>query len=316
MTPRVSNPPAGQRPISVTLRIPGSTSNLGSGFDTLGLALRLHGFVRLTRLPTTSRPTLGRLPDEADPAAALTMVAEAARLFFRRTHQKSFGFLCDEWGAVPVARGLGASALLRLGVVAGLNELAGAGLERSDLLELVTELEGHPDNASPAIHGGFTVSGRVGHAVRCLAFRVSSRVKFVTLVPNFGIHTETARGLLPDSYARGNTMHALNRAALITASLAAGDYEALRGVFDDRIHQPQRAALIPELARVIHAGERAGAIGGFLSGSGSAIICLARQSADAVARAMQQQLPESTVKILTADNEGFKVVRSPRHHHP
>jgi len=107
----------------------------------------------------------------------------------------------------------------------------------------------------------------------------------------------------------------LNRAALITAALAAGDYEALRGVFDDRIHQPQRAALIPQLARVIHAGERAGVIGGFLSGSGSAIICLAVQNTDAVARAMQRQLPDSTIKILTADNEGFKVMRAPRHRH-
>lgn len=277
--------------------------------------MRLHGFVKLSRLPDTHRPTVGRLPKEADPAATLTMVAEAARLFFRHTRQNPFGFLCDEWGAVPVARGLGASALLRLGVVAGLNELAGTGLERSELLELVTELEGHPDNASPAIHGGFTVSGRVGHAVRCLAFRVSPRLKLVTLIPNFGIHTETARRLLPDSYARGNAVHALNRAALITASLAAGNYEALRGVFDDRIHQPQRAVLIPGMARVIQAGERAGAIGGFLSGSGSAIICLTLQNAATVARAMQRQLPDSTMKILTADNQGFKVMPAPRRSH-
>ena len=241
------------------------------------------------------------------------MVAEAARLFFRRTHQKSFGFLFEEWGAVPMARGLGASALLRLGVAAGLNELSGTRLERSELLELVTELEGHPDNASPAIHGGFTVSGRVGPAVRCLAFRVSPRVKFVTLIPDFGIHTETARRLLPESYPRGTTVHALNRAALITAALAAGDYASLRGMFDDRVHQPQRTPLIPTLARVIQAGERAGAIGGFLSGSGSAIICLTLQNADAVARAMHRELANSTVRVLMADNAGFTIVRPPPH---
>ena len=108
----------------------------------------------MTRWPATNRPTLGRLPEEADPAAALTMVAEAARLFFRHTRQKPFGFLCDEWGAVPVARGLGASALLRLGVVAGLNELAETSLERSELLALVTDSRGIPITRRPPSTAG------------------------------------------------------------------------------------------------------------------------------------------------------------------
>ncbi len=205
-----------------------------------------------------------------------------------------------------MARGLGYSATARLGLVAALNELSGAALNRQQLLELVTSLEGHPDNASPAVLGGFTVSGMVGQGMRCLRFEVSPKLKLVTLMPRFKINTEKARRVLPENFSRSDAAHSLNRAALITAAFAAKDYEALRGLFDDRVHQPYREPLIPRLPAVIRAGEAAGAIGGFLSGSGSAIICLTLERPEAVASAMQQEMPDSEVKILAPENDGFQ----------
>jgi homoserine kinase len=202
---------------------------------------------------------------------------------------------------------LGASATVRVGLLAGLDALAGTRLPRRQLLQMATRLEGHPDNASPAIFGGFTVSGAVDGEVRCLSFPVSSKLKCVTLIPHFGISTEEARQLLPVSYSKADTAHALNRSALISAAMAGGHYKELRGVFDDRVHQPYRAKLIPPLAKVVRAGERAGALGGFLSGSGSGILCLTLENAEAVARAMQRILPDSVMKILTADNRGFQI---------
>jgi homoserine kinase len=115
------------------------------------------------------------------------------------------------------------------------------------------------------------VSGVVDGEVRCLPFPVSPKLKCVTLIPRFGISTEAARQHLPVSYSKADTVHALNRSALISAAMAGGHYEELRGAFDDRVHQPYRARLIPPLAKVVWAGERAGALGGFLSGSGSGI---------------------------------------------
>ena len=104
-------------------------------------------------------------------------------------------------------------------------------------------------------------------------------------------------------------MHALNRAALISAAFASGQYEALKGLFDDRVHQPYREKLtIPQLSAVIRAGEQAGAIGGWLSGSGSAIMCMAVENGEAIAGAMQSKLPDSTLLILKADNRGIEIV--------
>ncbi len=292
---------------SVSVKVPASTSNLGSGFDTLGLAVKLHNVIRVAASGGRGFEFDWQLA-EADREWFDDTLGTAARLFHRRTRTRRFGVTVGLKASVPMARGLGASATIRVGFLMALDALAGTRLPQETLLELATELEGHPDNASPALHGGFAVSGRVDGAVRCLSFPVSAKLKCVTLSPRFGISTEEARKLLPATYSKADTAHALNRSALITAAFSSGRYEQLRGVFDDRVHQPCRERLLPQLARVIRAGERAGALGGFLSGSGSSIICLTLARAAAVARAMQKQLPDSEVRVLTVENAGATIV--------
>ena len=293
--------------ISAAIRVPASTSNLGPGFDALGLAVRLYNEVTVIRVPRKSVDIVSPISDE-DRSGAVKMLGEAAKLFFKCAKKPSFGFDIALEGDVPMARGLGSSVTARLGCVAALNEIAGAPLDRQAIFELVTSLEGHPDNAGPAVFGGFTVAGSVGKSVRCLAFKVSPKVKFVTLIPEFEISTPEARKLVPQTFSKADTVHNINRAALISAAFASGQIEALRGCFDDRVHQPYREKLIPELSRVIRAGEKAGAIGGWLSGSGSTIMCVTIEAPEEVGAAMKRVLPRSEVKILTADNEGYKIV--------
>lgn len=292
---------------SVSIKVPASTSNLGSGFDTLGLAVKLYNVIRVERIAASCIEFDWELPTD-DRRWFCEAFGAASKIFFRSAKVKSFGVRVGLKADVPMARGLGASATIRVGFIAALNELAGTKLSRAELLELATELEGHPDNASPAIFGGFTVSGRIGKSVRCLSFPVESKLRCVTLIPKFGISTEAARKLLPAKYSKADAAHALNRAALITAAFASRRYEMLRGLFDDRVHHPYREKLLPQLSRVIAAGERAGALGGFLSGSGSSIMCLTLDKPSAVARAMQKALPDSAVTILAPDVKGFQVL--------
>jgi homoserine kinase len=271
----------------VTVTVPATTANLGPGFDTLGIALDLHNRVRVTRI--RERPTRISSPVPAESrAGALGMITEAAEAFFHYTREAPFGLDVFLDGDVPIARGLGSSVTVRLGVIAALNYLARTRLSRSLLLDLVSSLEHHPDNAAPALYGGFTIAGMLGRSTRCFRFPVSVQARFVTLIPRFEVSTEKARLLVPANFSKRDTIHSLNRTALITAAFAGGDLRALRGLFEDRIHQPYRATLIPELFKVIAAGEKAGAIGGWLSGSGSTIICLATGNTKAVAHAMQQ----------------------------
>ena len=293
-------------PSSVTVRVPASTSNLGPGFDTLGLALRLHNRVTVERTAGSGLTVLGAGSAEAS-AAVARIVGPVAELFFRRTLTKRHGLAVTQRNAIPVGRGLGASASLAVGVAAGLDALHGSPLGRHRLLDLVTETEGHPDNATPSIFGGFTASTLIGKEARSLRFLVSAKATFVTLVPDFEVSTPAARELVPAQFSKADTVHAITRVAVIPAAFASGDLEALRGCFDDRIHQPYRAPLIPQLGRVIQAGEKAGAIGGWLSGSGSAIMCVTFVDAEAVGRAMQRASPGSEVLLLKADRHGFVV---------
>jgi homoserine kinase len=292
---------------SVTITVPCSTSNLGSGFDTLGLALSLHNRITVKRASEAGVCVTGFATGEPAAAALGVLCMEAVDAFFHSTRLSSFGISVFNWTKTPIARGLGFSATLRAGLAGALNELSGARLSREGLVDLVTKLEGHPDNASPSILGGFTVSGTVENQTRCLRFDVDPSLKAVTLIPDFHVRTEMARELMPKQFSKSDAAHALNRSALVVAAFASKNYEALRGAFDDRFHQPYRLKLVPQLDRVIAAGVEAGAIGGFLSGSGSSIICLTRQNADEVATAMQSELRDSEVKILTPENDGLRV---------
>lgn len=295
-----------KQPSSVCVRVPGSTSNLGPGFDTLGIALRVYNKVRVTVAEGKGPDIVSPIPDDARPGAT-KLIAEASRLFFRKARAKAFGFDVYLSGDVPIARGLGSSVTVRLGVMAALNELSGAALSRQQLFELVTELEGHPDNAAPATFGAFTASTMIGREARCVRLKVPPAFRFVTLIPNFEIETAAARKLVPDTFSKADTVHNISRVSLITAAFARGDAEALRGAFSDKVHQPYREKLIPQLSKVIRAGERAGAVGGWLSGSGSTIMCLTTRNADAVAKAMARQLPGSETRILAADSTGFRI---------
>ncbi|MEY2480975.1 MAG: homoserine kinase [Verrucomicrobiota bacterium] len=274
---------------AVTVRVPASTSNLGPGFDCLGIALRLYNHVTLTRKGT----------HHLDP-----MVSAAAKSFFAATKRKRFGFDCAIKGNVPPARGLGASVTVRLGVLHGLNELCGRPLDRHKLFELCAKLEGHPDNAAPAEFGGFNV---MRDGVR-QKFKVNSSLQFILLIPEFEIATASARKILPTKIDRINAVQSCANACAITAAFVSRDYEKLRGGFGDFLHQPFRKKLIPFFDKVVAAAEKAGALGAFLSGSGSTIAALALQDRHKIAKAMLAACKtKARVLITTADNHGTQI---------
>ena len=285
---------------TVIVKVPGTTSNLGPGFDCLGVALAIYNRVTVM---TPREPA-------ADGIEKTAMSRAAAARFFRRAKIKSFAFGCRIAGDVPVSRGLGSSVTLRLGLVTGLNVLAGSPLSRQALFELCADLEGHPDNAAPAQFGGFTVAG-AGHGAPVLRFAVSSKLRFVLLIPDFEIRTEDARRLLPETVPRRAAVASSAGACRITAAFAARRYDALRGAFaDTAFHQPHRLPLIPFLPAVLAAAGRAGAFGGFLSGSGSTVACLTLQEPERVATAMRAAAGHAAVRtiITRADNLGARPV--------
>jgi homoserine kinase len=277
----------------VTVRAPASTSNLGPGFDCLGVALSLYNQV------TIKSDTAG---------GGDRMVRDAARKFFAVANCKPFDFSCDIRGNVPIGRGLGSSVTVRLGVLHALNEIAQTNFSRNELFKLCAKLEGHPDNAAPASFGGFTVA----RGTDVQRFKVSSRLRFILLIPSFEIATIEARRLLPANILRVNAVRNSANVAAIAAAFATRDYKKLGGCFVDYLHQPFRQKLVPFLDRVITAAERAGALGAFLSGSGSAICALSLDDSKKIAAAMLRasRLFHTQAVITRADNRGVRIFKS------
>ena len=320
-TAAITFAPSSQRPRvggltmqQVTVRVPASTSNLGPGYDCLGVALQLHNSV--TVVP-------GKIPRSSHPR----IVSDAAERFFKQTRRRAFSFSCSIVEQVPRCRGLGSSATVRLGVLLALNRLCGDPLDRLSLFRLCAELEGHPDNAAPASFGGFTVTNDgfpavtfrrlpkpslLGSTVQ--RFDVSPNLHFVLLVPELEIATAHARRVLPKEISRVAAVQNCANACVITAAFASRDYEKMRGAFSDHLHQPFRTKLIPFLPRVIAAAENAGALGGFLSGSGSTIAAVTLDAPKKVAAAMVRAASAPACTIITpADNRGAQIFsrRSP-----
>jgi homoserine kinase len=248
-------------------------------------------------------------------------VSDAAERFFKQARRRAFSFSCSIVEQIPRCRGLGSSATVRLGVLLGLNRLSGDPLDRLTLFRLCTDSEGHPDNAAPASFGGFTVVGSARCADRTpqrsvptlQRFGVSQRLSFVLLIPDFEIETARARSILPSKISRVAAVENCANACAITAAFASRDYEKMRGTFCDNLHQPFRAKLIQFLPRVIGAAERAGALGAFLSGSGSAIAAITLEGPDRIATAMARAAAAPAHTIIThADNHGAQML--PRRH--
>jgi len=276
---------------SVRVKVPATSANLGPGFDALGVALRIYNTVTV-------------FPSQTPVAAP--MAIEAASAYFAASATPPFLFDWQIKGAVPRSRGLGSSVTVRLGILHGLNALAGSPLGADAIYRLCARLEGHPDNAAPAAFGGFTVARRDASYQR---FPIASRLKFILLIPPFEVPTVEARKVLPPSLPFHDAVSSAANAAAIAAAFASGNYEAATGSFTDHLHQPYRAPLIPCLDAVIDAGGKAGALGGWLSGSGSTIACATLRDPGPIAHAMltASGIPESRIVITTAENRGVRI---------
>lgn len=287
--------PTSRKP-SATISVPGTTANLGPGFDSFGLALDLANLVTVT---------LEENPSPSLPA----MVQATAESFFQGSGLMPFYFSWKIRGSVPQARGLGSSVTVRLGLLMGLNELSGRPISREGIFRLCAELEGHPDNAAPALYGGFTIARSFQNPLR---YGVADTLRFVLLIPDFEVATPDARKVMPKSISVADAAANAADAAVIAAAFATKRYGLLKGAFGDRLHQPYRTKLVPFLPEVVAAAEKMGAIGGWLSGSGSTICSLAPDEASAarIAKAMKAKAPKGSKVIITAaDNKGACVVK-------
>lgn len=292
-----------------TLRVPGSTSNLGPGFDALGLALSIYN-----RIDVRTRPEPGvaiAVEGEGKGSLALderNLLYRAAKHLANRAGKALPGLDVRMNNDVPMSRGLGSSSTAIVAGAVMANRLLGDPFSKSELLDVATELEGHPDNVSPCLLGGLTMSCMEDSRVACVRTLPPAGLRVVVVIPEFELKTADARNALPQTVPLKDAVFNVSRACLITAALIAGDFAQVRTGMQDRLHQPYRAHLIPGFEQVLSAALEAGALGAALSGAGPTLMAFATDRADAIGRAMagawQQAGVVSRFLILDIDPDG------------
>jgi homoserine kinase len=261
----------------VVVEVPATSANLGAGYDTLALALEIVDHIEVEAI---ARPDLGielsvdgegagELP--ADRSNGFVIALERGVTEARGTAPEGMCWRIAMTNRSPLSRGLGSSAAA---VVAGL--LAGAALGGLELstdraLAIATELEGHPDNAAAALLGGFTIASH-GDSPAAIRFDAPRDLRAVLFIPDLRLSTRALRAALPENVPLADAVANLQRVALGVAGLATGQPDFLRQLTIDRLHEPYRAAVYPQLPQLVAAARSAGALGACLSGAGSTVI--------------------------------------------
>ncbi|HAM35000.1 MAG TPA: homoserine kinase [Elusimicrobia bacterium] len=298
----------------VRVRVPASTSNIGPGFDCLGMALGLYN-----ELVVEMHSEKGPLSFEIEGEGAETLPRDRGNVMFRAANTVLAGrfpnrLVFKAVNRIPLARGLGSSAAaIVAGLFAANRLIKPSPLTQEQLFEYALVLEGHPDNIAAAIFGGVTLSIKDRRDVRNHALKPHKDLVAVVCIPEFQLETAKARAVLPDIVPREAAVENVSRAMLLASAMERGRWKDLAAAMGDRLHQPYRACLVPGFKDVLKAAHDAGICGAALSGSGPTVLALCRKGpqaqaiGEAMVRAFAQNRIKSRALVLPIDHQGVKV---------
>ncbi|CAI8005380.1 Homoserine kinase [Geodia barretti] len=213
---------------------------------------------------------------------------------------------------IPLSRGMGSSAAAIAGGLVAANALLDEPFSANDLLEMAATIEGHPDNVAAAVHGGLRLVVMEDNQIYTAPIRIPAELQAVLFIPENRIATVDARRVLPAEISVADAVYNMSRAALLVAAMEGNRPEYLKIATQDRLHQPYRETIFPPMKVIFAAARDAGALGVFLSGSGSAIMALTQERAMTVAYEMFDAARlcgvEGRVEVTTPTELGAHVV--------
>ena len=281
---------------AMKVRVPGSTANLGSGFDVLGLALQMY-------LEVEAIPGGDRLQIENDGLGADQLPTDRTNLVYRMIAEHAGddlprGLRLKIHNGIPLTRGFGSSAsAIAAGVSIGLWIKNGTPPERTPVLEAGARVEGHPDNISACILGGLTVSGVVEDQVLATSLRIPHGIQVVAIIPDREISTRKAREVLPLSIPRADAVFNLQRLGLLLAGLFQNRRDLLIHGVGDSIHQRRRYSLLPAMGSVLQTlNDHRSCLGAFISGAGPAIAAFTTEDGNRVGEMAVAEFTKANIK--------------------
>ncbi len=291
--------------------VPATSANLGPGFDCLGMALGLFNDIVFT---AETEPSLTITASGVDahkvPTDASNLVVVSAEIVFNHVGRRPAGLTIHQTNRIPVGSGMGSSSTAVLGGMLGANALLGHPLNSAEVLQLATDLEGHPDNVAPALFGGLVLGVQQPDGLFVEQISLPD-LTVAVILPDVALLTTEARAALPTEISVQDAIFNSSRMGLLVRALEQGDFERLRIAMQDRLHQPFRIPLIPGMQAAFEAAEAAGAAACAISGAGPSIIAFAPDGHDgivsAVTQAFSQAGVESRAWVLPVDRQGAQV---------
>lgn len=258
--------------MEVTVKAPASSANLGPCFDCAGIAFPLYNYINVKK---TNDGKVKVIIDEQGYVRTFTVdnkniIYKSFITFHNRIGSDIPGYEVKVDTNIPIARGLGSSASVIAGALIGANELNGVPLTKQDILDAAASIEGHPDNTTPALTGGFVVASIEddGHVLYqkidwCKNWKIS------VCIPDYKLLTELARSVLPKEVAFKDAVYNIQKSAQLITAISNHNADIMRSALKDKIHQPYREKLIPGMVDIINIlREENNVLGCVLSGAG------------------------------------------------
>lgn len=293
----------------IKIKVPGTSANMGPGFDTLGIALNIYNTFLVKEIETglVISGCSSRYKNENN------LVIKSMRRCFDELGYKAKGIELNMNCHIPISRGLGSSAACIVGGVMAANEIAGSSLSKEDVLKIATEIEGHPDNISPAVYGGMTVSVKDGKNVYSEKINVSRSIKFCAVIPDFKLSTDKSRSVLPENIPFSDAVFNVGRVSLLIAAMQSGRSDLIKIGCRDKLHQGYRGFLINNYDEITKKCMELNSMGVFLSGAGPTIMAIIHNSNTDFKENLKLYLntlnDKWEVKKLKIDNQGAIAVK-------
>ncbi len=290
----------------VYVRVPATSANMGSGFDSLGIALGIYNTLKISEIE--SGIVVYNNSKEYIPIGEKNLVYRAICRVFDEVGYEKKGIKIIQNSDIPVTRGLGSSSACIIGGMLAANVFSGRKLSYGEILNLAAEFEGHPDNVTPALFGGFCVAATENGKTIYTSNKLDPKLKAAIMVPDFFLSTKVSRGALPNDVPLKDASYNISRASLLTSALINGKYDDLKYAVGDKLHQDIRKENVPHFDEIMQKSYELGAKATYLSGSGPTIVSLVSENYEDFENNMSEFLKtldsKFSIKICSIDNVG------------
>ena len=275
--------------MKVSVRVPATVANIGPGFDCLGMALPIYNIITIeeTVLPGTgveinviaNEDVTDELSLEHIPMDENSIIYKAVELLYNSIGQTPSELKITIHTEIPIAKGLGSSAAVIVGGLIAANELLGHPADEQALLSIATEVEGHPDNVTPAIVGGLVLtSTEEDGSITYKKLPWNDEWVLTLCVPETELATEISRSVLPPEVPMEDAVFNVQRMGMFVQALHTKDEELMKLALKDKLHQPYRMKLVPGLEKVMNnLKHEESVLGTVLSGAGPSVLVISRK---------------------------------------